>query len=61
MELSEVKKNLNKKVKWDGGEYTLTGCVLSQDLYTQELKYSVVLLDKNKKSTVQVPIERVEV
>lgn len=61
MELSEVKKNLNKKVKWDGGEYILTGCVLSQDLYTKELKYSAVLLDKNKNSTVQVPIERVEV
>lgn len=61
MELSEVKKNLNKKVKWDGDEYTLTSCVLSQDLYTKELKYSAVLLDKNKNSTVQVPIERVEV
>jgi hypothetical protein len=61
MELSEVKKNLNKKVQWDGGEYTLTSCVLSQDLYTKELKYSAVLLDKNKNSTVQVPIERVEI
>ena len=61
MEISEIKKTLNKKVKWDGGEYVLKSCVLMQDVYTKEFKYSAVLLDKNKNSTVQVPIERVEI
>ncbi len=61
MELAEVKKSLNRKVKYEGGEYVLTQCVLMQDVYTKEFKYSAVLLDKNKNSTVQVPIERVEV
>lgn len=61
MELKDIKKNLNKKVEWDGSEYTLTACVLAKDARTNEERYSAVLLDKNKNSTVQVPLERVKI
>lgn len=61
MKLEEVKRNMHKKVLYDGSVYELRSCVLWLDEKNREFKYSVVLLDKNKNSTVDVPIEKVEV
>ena len=61
MKLSEVKPNMHKQVRYDGSEYKLTHCVLSFNEITKKFGYSVILLDKNKNSTVQVPIDKVEV
>lgn len=61
MTLSEVKPNMHKKVIYDGSVYELRSCVLWLDEKIKKFKYSVVLLDKNKNSTVDVPIEKVEV
>lgn len=61
MKLSEVKSNMHKQVKYDGSKYKLTHCVMSYNEFTHKFGYSVILLDKNKNSTIQVPIEKVEV
>lgn len=61
MKLSEVKRNMHKSVLYDGSIYYLQSCVLWLDERDREFKYSLILVDKNKNSTVDVPIEDVEV
>lgn len=61
MKLSEVKPNMHKRVNYDDGVYVLQACVMLLDELHNEIKYSLILVDKNKNSTVQVPIEKVEV
>ena len=61
MRLEDVKKNMHKSVLYDGSKYTLMSCVLWLDEKACKFKYSLVLLDKNQNSTVDVPIEKVEV
>jgi hypothetical protein len=61
MKLEEVKQNMHKNVMYDGSIYRLQSCVLWLDEKAHKFKYSVVLLDKNKNSTIDVPIEKVEV
>ncbi len=61
MKLSEVKANMHKPVIFDGSIYTLWSCVMWLDEREAEFKYSLILIDKNKNSTVDVPIEKVEV
>lgn len=60
MKLSEVKKNMHKSVLYDGSIYYLQSCVLWLDERDREFKYSLILVDKNKNSTADVPIEDVE-
>lgn len=60
MKLSEVKKNMHRNVIFDGSVYWLQSCVMWLDEINREFKYSLVLIDKNKNSTIDVPIERVE-
>lgn len=59
MKLSEVKPNMHKNVLYDGGVYWLQSCVLWLDERDCTFKYSLILVDKNKNSTVDVPIEKV--
>lgn len=61
MILSEVKPNMHKNVLYDNKKYLLESCVMWLDETGNEFKYSLVLIDKNKNSTVHVPIEKVEV
>lgn len=61
MKLSEVKKNMHKSVLYDGSVYWLGSCVMWLDEINQKFKYSIVLIDKSKNSTIEAPIEKVEV
>ena len=61
MNLSDVKRNMHKTVKFSGSEYFLWKCVMWLDEKNNEFKYSLILVDKNKNSTVDVPIEKVTV
>lgn len=61
MKLSDVKPNMHKSVLYDGSVYWLRSCVLWLDEKDREFKYSLILVDKNKNSTIDVPIEKVEV
>ena len=61
MKLNDVKPNMHKNVLYDGGLYFLSSCVLWLDEQNRSFKYSLILLDKNQNSTIEVPIEKVEV
>lgn len=45
MQLSEVKKYLNKEVYYKTGKYKLTGCILRQNERNNEFFYVAELLD----------------
>lgn len=60
MQLAEVKKNMHKSVLYDGSVYRLQSCVMWLDERDGAFKYSLILIDKNQNSTIDVPIERVE-
>lgn len=61
MKLSDVKPNMHENVLYDGSLYFLNSCVLWLDEQNRSFKYSLILLDKNQNSTIEVPIEKVEV
>ncbi len=61
MDITEVKRNLNKPVKLDNTEYVLKECVMWLSEVDKEIKYSVTLIDKNGNSTLQTALERVEI
>lgn len=61
MKLSEVKRNMHRNVIYDGSIYYFQSCVLWLDERDREFKYSLILIDKNKNSTIDVPMESVEV
>lgn len=61
MKLEEVKRNMHKNVMYDGSIYWFQSCILWLDEKEHKFKYSLILIDKNKNSTVDVPIEKVEV
>lgn len=61
MKLEEVKRNMHRSVSYDGSIYYFQSCVLWLDERNGEFKYSLILIDKNKNSTVDVPMEKVEV
>lgn len=45
MRIDEVKKSLNRKVTFRGGEYILTGCIIRKNQKTQQFFYQAELLD----------------
>lgn len=59
-EIANALKSRSKAV-CDGITYTMIGCYTAYDENLKRLKYSAVLLDKNGRSTCQVPIEFVEI
>lgn len=61
MKLSEVKFNMHKNVLYDGSVYYLQSCVMWLDEIKREFKYSLTLIDKNKNSVINAPIEKVKV
>lgn len=62
MEITEVKTNLNRIVRYrsNRAEYTqrLTACILRK--YNNKFCYFAELLDKNNNSVIIVPLEKVE-
>lgn len=61
MTLADIKPNMHKNVLFDGSVYFFSKCVMWLDENSREFKYSLVLIDKNQNSTIDVPIEKVEV
>ena len=61
MKLEEIKKNMHRNVRYNGGVYYLDSCVLWLDEVEREFKYSLWLVDKQANCAYQVPIEKVEV
>lgn len=48
------------KVTYDGAEYGLLGFFMYCDKITKTLKYSAELEDKNGRTVVRAPLEKVE-
>lgn len=59
MEVKEIIPNLNKRVIYNGSEYTLTGSTIRKNKHG-ETYYSAELLDKNKNSVCVVRLEEIE-
>lgn len=58
MQATEIKKYLNKPVKYKGKEYILTGAIFRKD---KNYYYQAELLDNCKNSVLIVKLEDVEV
>lgn len=50
---------MHKNVIYDDSVYYLQSCIMWLDEKSNEFKYSLILLDKNKNSVIDVPIEKV--
>lgn len=61
MKKEEIARYLNRAVVWENHKYKLLYYLAWRDERTDELKHSLVLLDKNGNSTVRVPAEQVEI
>ena len=59
MEIKEIVPNLNKKVIYDGSEYTLTGSTIRKN-NQGKIFYQAEILDKNKNSVCIVRLEDVK-
>jgi hypothetical protein len=60
MQIDEVKKNLNRKVTFRGGEYILTGCIIRKDKKTNQFYYQAELQDTSTQlSLVYARLEEV--
>ena len=61
MNLSDIKRNLNRTVLYKGGEYKLVGCIFRQNDKTGEYFYQAELLDLHSgRSVVICRLEEVE-
>lgn len=61
MTISEVKKALNNKVRFRGGEYILSGCMIRKNVKTQQFYYQAELLDvKTNNCVVICRLEEIE-
>jgi hypothetical protein len=61
MRIDEVKKNLNNKVTFRGGEYILTGCTIRKDKKTNQFYYQAELRDIiTRKSLVYARLEEIQ-
>ena len=61
MTLQNVKMNMNRKVRFKGGDYKLVGCMFRQNEKTGAFYYQAELLDlQNGKSVVICKLDEVE-
>lgn len=60
MEVKDIIPNLNKKVIYDGSEYTLTGSIVKKD-EQGKIFYRAEILDKNKNSVCIVGLEDIKI
>ena len=51
MKIQDVKKNLNKPVKYDGSDYILTACIIRKD-ERNNFVYTAELMDIKQKNSV---------
>jgi hypothetical protein len=54
MTIGEVKKALNRTVRFRGAEYILTGCMLRKDKKTQQFFYQAELLDTTTNNSIVI-------
>jgi hypothetical protein len=57
MKIDEVKKSMNRKVLYEGTEYTLTAYILRK---SDGFYHQAEILDKTKHSVLIVPLEKVK-
>nr|DAD71752.1 MAG TPA: hypothetical protein [Siphoviridae sp. cto6l14] len=61
MELSEVKKNLNREVLYGNNRYLLTGVILRLDKKTRKFYYTAELFDLySKRSLLYCALEKIQ-
>lgn len=62
MDISEVKRNMNRMVRYRGRDdvYMLTGCMLRREIGDGEFWYQVELADINASCLVYDDLERIE-
>lgn len=61
MNLSDIKRNLNRTVLYKDGKYKLVGCIFRQNEKTGDYFYQVELLDlRSGRSTVICKLDDVE-
>lgn len=62
MTIGEVKKALNRTVRFREAEYILTGCIIRRDMKTQQFFYQAELLDTTTSNSIVVArLEEVDV
>lgn len=54
MTIGEVKKALNRTVRFRDAEYVLTGCIIRRDMRTQQFFYQAELLDTTTSNSVVI-------
>ena len=60
MNLSQIKRSMNRTVMYKGGEYKLVGCIFRQNEKTGNYYYQAELLDlRSGRSTVICRLEEV--
>ncbi|WP_027399836.1 hypothetical protein [Anaerovorax odorimutans] len=58
MRIEDVKKNMERKVKFNGAEYFLTGCILRKT--KGKFYYQAELLDLTERAVLIVALDKVE-
>ena len=58
MEVKQVKSNLGASVLWHNTEYIFSKCTIQK--IENGFFYGAVLIDKNKNSTIEVPLTQIE-
>ena len=62
MTIGEVKKALNRTVRFRDAEYILTGCIIRRDMKTQQFFYQAELLDTTTNNSIVIArLEEVDV
>lgn len=62
MDIRDVKKNLNRKVRYQGGGYVLTGCIIRRSDKTGKFFYQAELTDSvTQNSLVFCRLEEVSI
>lgn len=61
MNISEIKRNLGKKVLYDSSEYVLTGCTIRRNIITGQFYYQAELQDVEANSSLIITaLDKVE-
>lgn len=58
MKIEEVKKHMERKVKFNGSDYYLTGCILRK--MKGQFCYQAELLDNTERAVLIVALDKVE-
>ena len=62
MTIGEVKKALNRTVRFRDAEYIMTGCIIRRDMKTQRFFYQAELLDTTTNNSIVIArLEEVDI